>query len=517
MTSAISLRFCLVFAGMIAASNLFAAPEAEAGKKNDTLVWATDRDNPIADPFFLNTRELVVIGHQAWDTLVIIDPKTADIRPLLATKWNWVNPTTLDMELRKDVTFHSGAPMDADDVVYTLNFVSNKENAISNFALLAWIKSAEKIDRYSVRIHLHNQFPPALAYLAGLGFIMQKGHYDNAPARPDGKKDFGAVPPNGTGPYKITEVKPGQHILMERNAAYFKGGFKGTPTISKVMFRTIKDANTRAAELMTGAIDWLWDVPKDQAERLQANPALVVENAKTLRVSYLQFDVMGTSGQKFFTDKRVRQAIAHAIDREAITKNLVGPAAVVAHSPCHPDQFACSDKVAKYPYDPAKAKALLKEAGFPDGFEVELYAYREREFTEAVIGDLARVGIRAKLTYLQYTAFLEAVRKGRTPVAHGTWGSNSIPDVSAMTTQFFLHGPDDLTKDAEVRRLIQEADAITDPEQRRAAWLKVLERIAAECFWVPLFTYAKYYAFSRDLDFVPTSDEIPQFYAARWK
>ena len=289
------LRFCFLLVSVLAASSIAAAPEAEAGKKNDTLVWATDRDNPIADPFFLNTRELVVIGHHAWDTLVIIDPKTADIRPLLATKWSWVNPTTLEMELRKDVTFHSGAPMDADDVVYTLNFVSNKENAISNFALLAWIKSAERIDRYNVRIHLHNPFPPALAYLAGLGFIMQKGHYDNAPARPDGKKDFGAVPPNGTGPYKITEVKPGQHILMERNAATSRR--LQAPTISKGHVphhqgwqharRRIDDRRHRLA----------LDAPRPgRAAASQSSP--VVENAKTLRVSYLQSDAMGTSGQK---------------------------------------------------------------------------------------------------------------------------------------------------------------------------------------------------------------------------
>jgi peptide/nickel transport system substrate-binding protein len=244
---------------------------------------------------------------------------------------------------------------------------------------------------------------------------------------------------------------------------------------------------------------------------------LVVENAKTLRVSYLQFDMQGSSGQKFFMDKKVRQAVAHAINRESLTKNLVGPASVVANSPCHPDQFGCSQNVTKYSYDPAKAKALLKDAGFPDGFEFDLFAYRDREFTEAVIGDLSKVGIRPKLTYQQYTAFLEAVRKGRTPVAHGTWGSNSIPDVSAMTAHFFLHGPDDLTKDAKTKELIDAADSLTDPEQRRAAWQKVLEHIAAECFWVPLFTYAKYYAFSRDLDFVATSDEIPQFYAAKWK
>jgi peptide/nickel transport system substrate-binding protein len=509
-------RAWLTAAALLAALGLAAAP-ALAGKKDDTLVWATDRDNPIADPYYLNTRELLVIGHHVWDTLVIIDPKTAEIRPLLATKWTWVDATTLEFELRKDVKFHSGKPMDADDVVYTLNHVSNKDNAIANFALLAWIKSAEKIDANRVRVLMKNPFPAALAYLAGIAFIMEKGHYDNAPVKPDGKKDFGAVKPNGTGPYKITEVKPGDSISMARNADYFKGGFKGSPAISKIKFRTIKDGNTRVAELMTGAVDWLWDVPKDQAERIKANPAVVVENAKTLRVSYLAFDATGASGQKFFTDKRVRQAVAHAIDREAIIKNLVGPASVVAPSPCHPDQFACSSDVPKYAYDPAKAKALLKEAGYPDGFEFDLYAYREREYTEAVIGDLVKVGLKPKLNYMQYTAFVENVHKGRTPVAHGTWGSNSIPDVSAMTAHFFLHGPDDLTKDAEVKRLIDEADANTDPAKRKAVWHKALTRIAEEAFWVPLFTYAKYYAFSKDLAFTPTSDEVPQFFAARWK
>ena len=125
-------RLYLAAAGLLTAVCLAAAP-AGAGKKDDTLVWATDRDNPIADPFYLNTRELVVIGHHVWDTLVISDPKTADIKPLLATKWKWVDATTLEFELRKGVKFHSGKELDADDVVYTLNHVSNKDNAIANY------------------------------------------------------------------------------------------------------------------------------------------------------------------------------------------------------------------------------------------------------------------------------------------------------------------------------------------------------------------------------------------------
>ena len=348
-------RLGLALAGVFVALALVSAP-ATAGKKDDTLVWATDRDNPIADPYYLNTRELVVIGHQAWDTLVIIDPKTSEIKPLLATKWDMGQPH----HARDGAAQGRQVPLGQGDgcrrrrLHAELRLQQGQRDL--QLALLAFIKNAEKIDTYKVRITLHKPFPPALANLAGLGFIMQKGHYDKAPVKPDGKKDFGAVPPNGTGPYKITEVKPGQSILMVKNPDYFKGGYKGDPAISKILFRTIKDANTRAAELMTGAIDWLWDVPKDQAERLQANPALVVENAKTLRVSYLQFDAHGVSGQKFFTDKRVRQAVAHAINRESLTKNLVGPASVVAHSPCHPDQFGCSDKVTRTPTIPPRPK-----------------------------------------------------------------------------------------------------------------------------------------------------------------
>src|SRR5918996_938493 len=106
---------------IVALAGLAAAP-ALAGKKNDTLVWVTDRENPIADPYYINTRELVIIGHHVWDSLVISDLKSGEIKPLLATKWKWIDPTTIEFELRRGVKFHSGTELDADDVVYTLNF-----------------------------------------------------------------------------------------------------------------------------------------------------------------------------------------------------------------------------------------------------------------------------------------------------------------------------------------------------------------------------------------------------------
>lgn len=507
---------CLALATTVVAS-LFVGAVAQAGKSDDTLNWSTTREIAIVDPYYNNTRELVIMGHMAWDGLVLRDTDSGEMKPLLATAWNWVDDVTIELELRDDVTFHDGSSFDAEDVAYTLNHISNEDNGVLTFQNVSWIKNAEALDKHKVRINLHKPFPPALAYLSNAVFIMPSGHYDDAPKTAEGKADYGAVAGIGTGPYKVAEVKAGEYVLMEKNDSYFENESKSAPQIGKIRFRTITEANTQLAELMTGGLDWIWDVPKEQAERMQDSPEVTVENAKTFRISYMAFDVDGDSGSDIFTNKKVRQAVSHAINREAIAENLVGPASEVIHSACHPDQFGCDQGVTIYDYDPEKAKALLAEAGYPDGFETDIYAYRQREFTEAVIGDLAQIGIKAKLTFMQYRALRDVVRKGETPINHMTWGSNSIPDVSAIVSHFFTHGPDDPAKDPELKALLETADNSIDEAVRKENYTKAFERIASEAYWLPMFTYAKYYAFSTDLNFDTPSDEIPRFYNSTWK
>jgi peptide/nickel transport system substrate-binding protein len=486
-----------------------------ADKANDTLVWSTDRDATVVDPYYNNTRELVIIGQTVWDMLLFRDLDTGEYQPLLATSYKWIDNTTLEFELRDDVVFHDGRKLTADDVVYTVNFVSDKDNGVLTFKNVGWMKNAEKLGEHKVRINLHKPFPAALPYLSNAVAIMPAGHYDSAPVNAEGKKDYGAVAPVGTGPYKVVEVRAGEAIVMKKNENYFEGGPKGTPAIGNLVFRTIKEMNTQMAELMTGGIDWIWDVPKDQAEKLSG--AVQVVNAPTMRVSYIQFDVNGKSGQDFFTKKKVREAFAHAVDREAIAKNLVGGASVVTHSACHPVQFGCSQDVPQWRHDPALAKQKLSEAGYPDGFEFDLYAYRQREYTEAVIGDLAKIGIKANLKFMQYRALRDLVWKNQTPVNHMTWGSNSIPDASAITSHFFTGGRDDFAKDPAVMKALETADNSTDPAVRKRSYKEALARVSGELYWLPMFTYAKYYAFSNELDFTPTPDEIPRFFTAKWK
>ncbi|MCB1511755.1 MAG: ABC transporter substrate-binding protein [Hyphomicrobiaceae bacterium] len=493
-----------------------AAPPAWAGKSTDTLIWATDRENPIADGTFLNTRENVIMGHMLFDRPLYFD-ENRKLVPLLATKWTWVDNKTLDFDLRQGVKFHNGKEFDAEDLKYSYEFILDRKNGALNFRYFSFIKSVEVLSKYKARLNLKKPFPPALIYLASAASIVPKGHYDSAPTRPDGKKDFGAVKPIGTGPYMIADIKPGQYVLLKRFDAYRKDSPKGYPAIANVKFRTIKDPNTRLAELMTGAIDWIWDVPKDQAERLKGHPIVTVGKGKTVRFAYVAMDAAGRTSTKYFKDKRVRQAVAHAINRQAIVDALVGKPSEVTHSPCHPDQVGCTQDVTRYAYDPAKAKKLLAEAGYPNGFSVDFYAYREREYAEAIIGDLARVGIKAKLYFLQYSALAKKVRAGEVPFTNMTWGSSSILDVSASAGHFFTGTGDDFAQDKTVHKLIAEADGLVDPVKRAAVWKQALQRIAAEAYWVPMFTYIKYFGYSKGLDFTVPNDEIPRFYKSKWK
>src|SRR5918996_3712684 len=152
------------------------AGAAYAGKANDTLVWATDRDETVIDRYYNNPRELVIIGHTAWDGLLHRNLETGEYEPLLATSYKWVDDTTMEFELRDDVLFHNGDKLDADDVVYTINFVADPDHGVLTQQLVSWMDHAEKVDERTLRLYLDEPFPAALAYLSNAVFIMPDGH-----------------------------------------------------------------------------------------------------------------------------------------------------------------------------------------------------------------------------------------------------------------------------------------------------------------------------------------------------
>lgn len=482
---------------------------AWAGKNDDTLRIGFTRESDTLDVYFNATREGVVMAHLIWDALLWRNPKTGQYQPGLADEWAFIDNRTLEFKLKRGVKFHNGEKFDADDVVYTMNWISNPENGVKARRFVDWIKVAEKVDSNTVRIIAKKPFPAALEMISNLLVIYPDEYH--AEVGPD---LFGRAPV-GTGPYAVTDVDIGKKITFRANRQYF-GGSKGAPAIGNIVVSNFSDKNTLLAEVLTGRIDWMWNVPADQAEKLQNNPQLQVVNESTMRIGFVVMDAVGRSGDTPFTKRKVRQAVAHAINREAIVKHLVKGRSTVIHSACFPTQIGCEQSVRKYEYNPDKARRLLEEAGYPDGFRVDLHANRDRPYVEAMLSDLQEVGIDANLVYIKWPALREKRRAGKVALQHTTWGSYSVNDVSAITSVFFSDNPDDYAHDRQVRQWLAEGDNSTDLEVRKAAYSKALRRIAEQAYWVPTWTYNVNYVFSKDLNFTPDYDEYPRFYQSYW-
>ncbi|OWY31316.1 ABC transporter substrate-binding protein [Herbaspirillum robiniae] len=490
-----------------------ASLSAMANKANDTLVYASDSEVENISQYHNNLREGVILAHLIWDTLVYRDPKTNEYKPQLATAWKWESPTALVLDLREGVTFQNGDKFSADDVVFTFNYVVTPESKAVTRQNTEWIKSVDKLGDYKVRINLKRPFPAALEYLAGPLPI-----YPGAYFKKVGLEGF-AKAPIGTGPYKVTSVTPGQGVTLVKNAAYFKDSPQGQPKIGNIKFMVIPDPETRTAQLMTGAVDWIWRVPADQAESFKGNPKVTVQSGETMRAGFVTIDATGASSPNSpFKDLRVRQAVNYAINRKGIADNLVRGGSQPLYTACFRTQFGCDAKAAlTYEYNPTKAKELLAAAGYANGFDTDIYAYREREFAEAIIGDLHKVGIRARLHYMKYAALQGEYRNGKTPLTFQAWGSYSMNDASAFVSVFFKGGSDDITKDPQTRQWLEVADTSTDPAVRKENYSKALALISKNAYMAPLFSYSTFYAFNSQLKFQGYPDELPRFYEASWK
>lgn len=497
-------------ASLFALTLLASVGSAHAGKSDDTLNIAFTKELENVDGYFNSSREGVIMQRTVWDSLLYRDPKTGEYKGNLATSWKWVDDVTLDFDLRKGVKFHNGADFTADDVVYTVNWVADPKHGVKTQRNVNWMKSAEKLGPYKVRLHLKAPFPAALEYLSGPVPIYPHAYY--AKVGPSGM----GMHPVGTGPYKVVSVEPGKHFVLEKFDGYFDGP-KGKPRIGHLDIRTIPDINTEAAELFSGGLDWIWQVPADQAEKLKAMDQFTVANESTMRIGYIEMDAAGRSGKNPMTDVRVRRAVSYAIDRQAIVDGLLKGNSKVVNAACFPSQFGCTDDVPKYEYNPEKAKKLLAEAGYPDGFSIDFYAYRNKEYAEALMSYLNAVGIKANFKLLQYSALRELRMKQGAPMSFLTWGSYSINDVSAITSQFFKFGSLDMARDEDVKKWLDVADSSVDPKTRKEYYAKALKRIADQAYWLPLFSYNANYVFTKDLNYTPTTDAIPRFFQMSWK
>jgi peptide/nickel transport system substrate-binding protein len=496
---------------LLLATGLTAQP-AQAQKSADTLRVTWNESLPNIIPYFNQQRAGMVLSTQVWDGLVYRDPDTFAIKPLLATSWKYTDPTTLEFKLRQGVKFQDGSPFTADDVVYTFNTVI-RDKAVSSPGNYRWMEGATKIDDYTVQVKLKNIFPAAIEYLALVMPIMPKAYTEKVGL--DGYNQR----PIAAGPYQITKVDGVAYFDLERWDGYYADSPKGRPAIKKIRIHEVTDATTMVNELLGNRADWIWKYNIDLLPKIAAMPNLSAVQADSMRILRLQFDAAGRSGaDNPLTKQKVRQAISYAIDRKTFAKQLVGGDSRVLDAYCYPTQFGCdTSQATKYHYDPAMAKKLLAEAGYPNGFNTEIVSYVLPQWEGAVQSYLKAVGINAKITHLTVPATIKRNLEGTSPINFGSWGSYSVNDVSAILPDVFSFTTSDYARNPEVKKLLDEGGASVDPDTRRKYYIEAIAITTKEAYVLPLATQTVPYAMTKDLNFKPYPDELPRFYLSSWK
>jgi peptide/nickel transport system substrate-binding protein len=489
---------------------VLAAPVAWAQKSADTLriTWRDAVLDP--DPYHSPQRTALVLAHQVWDGLIWRDPGSFELKPLLAASWKYIDDTTLEFALRPDAKFQNGDPVTAADVVYTVGEALG-DPAVAVPSNFGWLAGAEAVDPTHVRIHLKRVFPAALEYIAQVLPILPASYRQRV-----GAAEF-ARHPIGSGPYRIVDISP-ERILLDRFDDYLPNSPKGGARIAHLAIHQVGTPEEELQDLLDGAADWIWAYAPQYSNRILANPSLQVAWAESMRIGYLQLDAAGRSGAgNPLTKPLVRQAIFAAIDRTKLSRGLLELGARLPNVPCFPTQFGCDQSAAsRIVYDPVRAKALLAEAGYPNGFSTEIVSYVLPEYAVAVAADLAKIGIDATVAQLPVGAALERAGSGGAPMFMGSWGSYSINDVSAILPYFFDGGDNDYARNPDIAALIEQGGGTTDPDKRRAFYRAAIKQIDEQALWLPLHTYVTTYAFSRTLSFKPDTDEMPRFYQAHW-
>lgn len=425
-----------------------------------------------------------------FDNLVGFDRIRKKFTPLLAKSWKRIDPKTMEYTLREDVKWHDGEKFDADDVVYTINWMRDPKTRFRFKFQYGFIKNAEKIGPYTVRIHYNRPEAADLAIFSeAVPIYPQHAHSTFTEA-----VRFGVDKPIGTGQYKAIEVKPGVSVLLEKNPDYKLYSATNPPSnIKRLRFINMPDTGTQMASMLAGQLDMSRDLtPEDAGNLMKSNPDLRLRLGQGVGLVYLAIDAKGRSGVKALQDVRVRRAINMAIDRRAIQKLVLGEgnSLPAPQAMCFPVQAGCKQTVPLPRYMPEAAKKLLAEAGYGKGLKLEITTFAiplTTTIAQAAGGFLAKVGIRATIDAQPITAYRKKQSAGRIQIMIGPWPGGGIPDVNQTLSFIFdtppsrdYHGDDEMRKNARLVR------STLDEAKRNEIAAKVFDRATTQAYFTPL-------------------------------
>ena len=390
-------------AAVITLLAIFAAGPVMAQTPRDVVVIGMEAEPPGLDPGQALGLHTLRVTHQLFETLVTTPDDSTDVVPGLAESWQ-VSPDGLawTFKLRRGIRFHDGTPLDAAAVKFTFDRVidpnhphakSGKWTFVTGY--LSSVKSVEVVDPLTVRLQLKYPTASLLALLALPNCaILSPTAFAKAP------EPFNSQPV-GSGRYRFESWERGSRLVLRRNDDYW--GAKGKP--QTLVYRGIPEANARVTELLTGGVDLILPIPPDFVARLESNRQVTVHKKTGLTIWYVGFNVE----KKPFTDKRVRQALNHAVNRDAIVRDILKGTGIPAVGPLLPGTWGFEPNVHKYAYDVAAAKKLLADAGYPNGFEVEFWVPESGsgmqapvEMATVIQANLAAASVKANLKTFEW-------------------------------------------------------------------------------------------------------------------
>ncbi len=499
MTSRLRSRFIrgAMLASLIAVAAPSVAVQAEStvtiGVVNDFAGW-----NPYAD----STSQMYNIWCQVYGCLGTFNALTGEYGPMLAESWETdkTDPKIWYFHLRRGLKRqHDGKELTAADVVHSVDRTKHdpRTQQVNNVEPIA---SAEAVDPYTVKLVTVEPTAPLLSYVFDRMIITGKDLFDQYGAAADRKA------PYGWGPYAVEDVAIGQRTVLRKNPGW--PGIKAENP-DRMIFTRIREDEGRVTALLNGEVQMVQAIPPHLRQRIDGVPGVKAVSVPSTEPMFIGMNPK----YKPWENKTLRLAVAYAIDREAIIKTVFQGGAELLEGPIGPGQYGYSPDVQpKYHYDPAKAKQLLAEAGFPNGIDVDMFMSPNRyindvQSMEAVSAMLTAVGIRTKLNTPDYSIHWPNLRKGLVPFYY--MGRGSVNDPSAMLEQYFETGvtPRLAYSNPKLDEVLRAERREFDPDKRKQNLLQAFDIIQEEVPAFFLWRINSLYGLSDKIAFVPHPDD----------
>jgi len=521
------------FSSVIAAAVTALALTATSASAENVIRWASQGDALTADPHAQNESPTHSASRKIYDVLYYND-KDMKLTPWLATGFKLINPTTWEFSLRKGVKFHDGSPFTADDVKFSFERAMSPTSDLKSD--ISSVKEIKVVDAHTVQIITKEPNPILRNTITNI-FIMSKAWSEkhNVTVPQDFKasqETFAVRNANGTGPFKLELREPDVKTILVKNNDWW--GLKDYPhEVDKIIYTPIANQATRVAALLSGELDFILDPPLQDLDRIKNTSGYHLEQTAQVRTIFLGMNqgvkellTSNIKGKNPLADQRVRQAMYQAINIEAIKKKVMRTYAVPAGLITPPAVHGYTEELNKRrPYDVAASKKLMAEAGYADGFTIQLDCPNNRYINDegicqAVVGMLGKIGIKVTLSAIPKTLHFPKIQKRETDFYMLGWGVSTLD--SHYVFNYLVKGGDKGWNgtgfnDADINATIDAIEKEVDFPKRDKMIAKVWKKMRDNVNYLPLHHQVIVWAMSDKLDIPIVADDGVRFIYTKFK